>query len=70
MMLTTVKRGSKVKAMSPGTVRLYHGLLLLILKEAVAEPPLRDRNPCDLTRLPVTTTGASTTTSRRTPWSS
>ncbi|MFB7115166.1 tyrosine-type recombinase/integrase, partial [Streptomyces sp. NPDC056291] len=53
MMETKVKRGSKVKDMSPETLRGLHGLLSSVLKEAViAEPPLRDRNPCDLTRLP------------------
>ncbi|GHG05453.1 site-specific integrase [Streptomyces zaomyceticus] len=39
--------------MSPETVRGLHGLLSSILEEAVkSEPPLRDRNPCHLTRLP------------------
>ncbi|MFD8820848.1 tyrosine-type recombinase/integrase [Streptomyces sp. NPDC059605] len=53
MMVTKVKRGSKVKIMAPETLRGLHGLLSSILKEAViTEPPLRDRNPCDLTRLP------------------
>ncbi|MER7835265.1 site-specific integrase [Streptomyces sp. NPDC096040] len=47
------KGGGKIKDMSPETLRGLHGLLSSILKEAViAEPPLRDRNPCDLTRLP------------------
>ncbi|MER6981554.1 tyrosine-type recombinase/integrase [Streptomyces carpinensis] len=53
MLATKVRRGSKIKDMSPETLRGLHGLLSSILKEAViAEPPLRDRNPCDLTRLP------------------
>ncbi|QIY99426.1 tyrosine-type recombinase/integrase [Streptomyces sp. S1D4-11] len=53
MMKTKVKRGSKVKDMSPETLRGLHSLFSSVLKEAVvAEPPLRDRNPCDLTRLP------------------
>jgi integrase len=53
MMVTKVKRGSKTKVMAPETLRGLHGLLSSILEEAViAEPPLRDRNPCDLTRLP------------------
>ncbi|MGW7710928.1 tyrosine-type recombinase/integrase [Streptomyces sp. NPDC054771] len=53
MQATKVKRGSKIKLMSPETLRGLHGLLSSILEEAVvAEPPLRDRNPCDLTRLP------------------
>ncbi|MFC8238784.1 tyrosine-type recombinase/integrase [Streptomyces sp. NPDC057284] len=52
-MKTKVKRGSKIKDMSPETLRRLHGLLSSVLKEAVvAEPPLRHRNPCDLTRLP------------------
>ena len=53
MQHTKVKRGSKTKDMSPETLRGLHGLLSSVLKEAViAEPPLRDRNPCDITRLP------------------
>ncbi len=53
MLKTKVKRGPKTKDMSPETLRGLHGLLSSVLKEAVvAEPPLRDRNPCDLTRLP------------------
>ncbi|MGW4824666.1 tyrosine-type recombinase/integrase [Streptomyces sp. NPDC004227] len=53
MMETKVKRGSKIKDMSPETLRGLHGVLSSVLKEAViAEPPLRDCNPCDLTRLP------------------
>ncbi|MFI0934682.1 tyrosine-type recombinase/integrase [Streptomyces sp. NPDC021019] len=50
---THVWRGSKYKLMAPKTVKNLHGLLSSILKEAVQEePPLRARNPCDLTRLP------------------
>jgi integrase len=50
---TKVRRGSKIKPMASETLRGLHGLLSSVLKEAVvAEPPLRDRNPCDLTRLP------------------
>ncbi|MEU2823007.1 hypothetical protein ABZ763_12190 [Streptomyces bacillaris] len=52
MRQTKVRRGNskKVKDMAPETLR---GLLSSVLKEAMlAEPPLRDRNPCDLTRLP------------------
>ncbi|MFE9309666.1 tyrosine-type recombinase/integrase [Streptomyces sp. NPDC006706] len=53
MIQTKVKRGSKIKDMSPETLRGLHGVLSSVLKEAmIAEPPLRDRNPCDLTRLP------------------
>ncbi|MGW2951615.1 tyrosine-type recombinase/integrase [Streptomyces eurythermus] len=53
MRTTKVKRGSKLKLMSSQTLRGLHGLLSSVLNEAVvAEPPLRDRNPCDLTRLP------------------
>ncbi|MFJ6014544.1 tyrosine-type recombinase/integrase [Streptomyces sp. NPDC092952] len=53
MLKTKVKRGAKVKLMAPETLRGLHGLLSSILQEAVVtEPPLRDRNPCDLTRLP------------------
>ncbi|MFE5107785.1 hypothetical protein [Streptomyces sp. NPDC056663] len=53
MLQTKVKRGSKFKDMSTETLRRLHGLLSSVLKEAVvAEPPLRHRNPCDLTRLP------------------
>ncbi|MEZ7004968.1 tyrosine-type recombinase/integrase [Streptomyces sp. AD55] len=52
---TYVMRGSKRKLMSPKTLRNLHGLLSSILKEAVeAEPPLRDRNPCSLVKLPRT----------------
>ncbi|MBC9729886.1 site-specific integrase [Streptomyces sp. TRM68367] len=55
MTKTYVWRGSKRKLMSPKTLKNLHGLLSGILKEAVIhEPPLRDRNPCDLTRLPRT----------------
>jgi integrase len=39
--------------MSPKTIRNLHGLLSEVLEKAVkAEPPLRDRNPCELTSLP------------------
>ena len=45
----------KLRPMSPKTIRNVHGLLSGILREAVqAEPPLRARNPCELTRLPRT----------------
>lgn len=55
MAQTRVWRGSKQKVMSPKTLRNLHGLLSSVLKEAVeAEPPLRERNPCDLTKLPRT----------------
>ncbi|MFJ8760871.1 tyrosine-type recombinase/integrase [Streptomyces cyaneofuscatus] len=56
---TLVRRGGmpdgspKMKPMSPKTIRNLHGLLSGILREAVrSEPPLRTRNPCELTRLP------------------
>ncbi|MER7814099.1 site-specific integrase [Streptomyces sp. NPDC096153] len=56
---TRVRRGRmpdgspKMKPMSPKTIRNIHGLLSSILNEAVrSEPPLRARNPCELTRLP------------------
>jgi integrase len=53
MVKTPVWRGSTHKPMSPKTLKNLHGLLSSILKEAVQEePPLRDRNPCDLTNLP------------------
>ncbi|MGY3199829.1 tyrosine-type recombinase/integrase [Streptomyces sp. TE5632] len=54
MRQTKVRRGGgKPKDMSPETLRGLHKLLSSVLKEAVvAEPPLRNRNPCDLTRLP------------------
>lgn len=55
MRQTKVRRGNSktLKDMAPETLRGLHGLLSSILKEAVvAEPPLRARNPCDLTRLP------------------
>ncbi|MFD3777374.1 tyrosine-type recombinase/integrase [Streptomyces sp. NPDC058612] len=43
----------KAKLMSPKTIRNLHGLLSSILNEAVrSEPPLRNRNPCELTNLP------------------
>ncbi|WP_241965842.1 tyrosine-type recombinase/integrase [Streptomyces sp. 111WW2] len=55
MAQTYVWRGSKRKLMSPKTLKNLHGLLSSILNEAVnAEPPLRDRNPCPLVRLPRT----------------
>ncbi|MFE7356956.1 hypothetical protein ACFU8Q_28310 [Streptomyces sp. NPDC057543] len=44
MLKAKVKRGAKIKDMSPETLRGLHGLLSSVLKEAiVAEPPLRDR---------------------------
>lgn len=50
---TKVWRGSQHKPMSPKTIKNLHGLLSSILNEAVrSEPPLRARNPCELTRLP------------------
>lgn len=53
MCKTYVWRGSKRKLMSPKTVKNLRGLLSSIIDEAVkAEPPLRDRNPCSLVRLP------------------
>lgn len=53
MAQTKVWRGSKHKTMSPKTLKNLHGLLSSILNEAVQhEPPLRARNPCELTRLP------------------
>ncbi|MFF4900549.1 tyrosine-type recombinase/integrase [Streptomyces sp. NPDC001068] len=53
MRTTKVRRGAEIKNMSSETLRGLHALLASVLKEAViAEPPLRDRNPCDLTRLP------------------
>ncbi|MFD3978368.1 tyrosine-type recombinase/integrase [Streptomyces griseus] len=52
---TYVWRGSEHKPMSPKTLKNLHGLLSSILKEACQEePPLRLRNPCELTRLPRT----------------
>lgn len=43
----------KVHPMSPKTIRNLHGLLSAVLEKAVkAEPPLRARNPCELTSLP------------------
>jgi integrase len=55
MSQTYVWRGSKRKLMSPKTLKNLFGLLSSILSEAVnAEPPLRDRNPCKLVRLPRT----------------
>ncbi|MFJ6935672.1 tyrosine-type recombinase/integrase [Streptomyces sp. NPDC101132] len=51
----------KARPMSPKTIRNLHGLLSSILNEAVrAEPPLRSRNPCELTNLPrIDDSGAS-----------
>ncbi|GGZ23934.1 hypothetical protein GCM10010387_16500 [Streptomyces inusitatus] len=50
---TMVWRGSVKKKMAPKTVRNLRGLLSSILDEAVNhEPPLRQRNPCHLVRLP------------------
>lgn len=56
---TTFTRGKtadgkpKVRKMSPKTIRNIHGLLSSVLNEAVQhEPPLRARNPCDLSKLP------------------
>ncbi|MCX4550529.1 MULTISPECIES: site-specific integrase [unclassified Streptomyces] len=55
MAKTKVWRGSRHKEMSPKTLKNLHGLLSSILREAVMEePPLRARNPCELTRLPRT----------------
>jgi len=55
MTQTRIWRGSHHKEMSPKTLKNLHGLLSSILQEAVkAEPPLRARNPCELTRLPRT----------------
>jgi hypothetical protein len=53
MRQTKVRRGGgKPKDVSPETLRGPQGLLSSVLKEAVvSEPPLRDRNPCDLTWL-------------------
>ncbi|MEU2487135.1 site-specific integrase [Streptomyces sp. NPDC012617] len=46
---------AKTRKMSPKTIRNLHGLLSSVLAQAVkAEPPLRERNPCALTRLPRT----------------
>ncbi|MFC8463345.1 tyrosine-type recombinase/integrase [Streptomyces sp. NPDC057250] len=58
MRRTKVKRGGSgpkgtIKLMSPETLRGLHALLSSVLKEAtLTEPPLRDRNPCVLTKLP------------------
>ncbi|MFC9604629.1 tyrosine-type recombinase/integrase [Streptomyces niveus] len=58
MKKTKVWRGSKHKEMSPKTLKNIHGLLSSILREAMLEePPLRARNPCDLTKLPRTDDG-------------
>ncbi|MET8609701.1 tyrosine-type recombinase/integrase [Streptomyces misionensis] len=59
---TNVYRGQKPKKgepkwrkMSPKTIRNLHGLLSSVLQRAVeSEPPLRARNPCELTNLPRT----------------
>lgn len=46
---------AKLRPMSPKTIRNLHGLLSAVMERAVrSEPPLRDRNPCALTRLPRT----------------
>ncbi|MFD4315079.1 tyrosine-type recombinase/integrase [Streptomyces sp. NPDC058548] len=46
-------RGAEYRNMGSETLRGLIGLLSSILKEAVmAEPPLRNRNPCDLIHLP------------------
>ncbi|MDQ1018789.1 tyrosine-type recombinase/integrase [Streptomyces afghaniensis] len=45
----------KLHPMSPKTIRNLHGLLSAVLQKAVnSEPPLRARNPCELTSLPRT----------------
>ncbi|WP_411092217.1 tyrosine-type recombinase/integrase [Streptomyces sp. 049-1] len=55
MAQTYVWRGSKRKLMSPKTLKNVFGLLSSILNEAMqAEPPLRERNPCKLVKLPRT----------------
>ncbi|MDX3360593.1 MULTISPECIES: tyrosine-type recombinase/integrase [Streptomyces] len=59
---TKVRRGQmpksgkpKLRPMSPKTIRNLHGLLSAVLERAVkSEPPLRLRNPCELTSLPRT----------------
>jgi integrase len=50
------KKGEpKWRRMSPKTIRNLHGLLSSIIDRAVkAEPPLRTRNPCEMTHLPRT----------------
>ncbi|MEU1815221.1 site-specific integrase [Streptomyces roseifaciens] len=54
MAQTKVHRG-RHPVMSPKTLKNLRGLLSSILLEAVKEePPLRDRNPCDLVALPRT----------------
>ncbi|MCH0538364.1 site-specific integrase [Streptomyces sp. MUM 203J] len=56
---TTVRRGSQDKTMAAKSIRNLHGLLSSILREAMlAEPPLRERNPCDLSSLPRNNNGA------------
>jgi integrase len=55
MAQTYVWRGSKRKLMSPKTLKNIFALLSSVLADAVqAEPPLRERNPCRLVRLPRT----------------
>lgn len=55
MARTEVWRGARKKPMSPKTLKNVFGTLSSVLNEAVnAEPPLRDRNPCKLVRLPRT----------------
>ncbi|MEU6593072.1 site-specific integrase [Streptomyces sp. NPDC046881] len=45
----------KLHPMSPKTIRNLHGLVSAVLQKAVnSEPPLRSRNPCELTSLPRT----------------
>lgn len=52
---TEVRRGSKLKLMSPKTIKNLHGLMSSIMQEAVeADPPLRTYNPCKGVRLPRT----------------
>jgi integrase len=63
---TLVKRGGmkdgspRMRKMSPKTIRNLHGLLSSILNVAVkSEPPLRARNPCELTNLGRTDDGGT-----------
>ncbi|WP_030387089.1 tyrosine-type recombinase/integrase [Streptomyces sp. NRRL S-241] len=50
---TKIWRGAEKKNLSPKTIRNFHGLLSSVLERAVlAEPPLRDRNPCRISSLP------------------
>lgn len=52
---TKVLRGATRAPMSPKTLKNLHGLLSSILKAAtLEEPPLRLRNPCELSSLPRT----------------